>query len=358
MKKYLTARWRLTIRSERHLVTILNRIWRRPDILNCNGYFKLASLKKVADGNHYAQFSIPKKRGGFRIISVPNRQLYHIQKCLAVLLNSIYRPNDNAFGFIDGKSIIDNAEKHVCKDIVYNIDLKDFFNSVSYDTIIAKLIRQPYYFSYSAARLITDLLTVNYDNVRITPQGAPSSPILTNIIADHLDVRLSKFAEKHNITYSRYADDISFSFNRSVLRGWNSHGYWKGIKDIIFDIIETEGFNINRHKTRISFINQRHEVTGLIVNKKVNVRREYIKRLRTVLHNWERDGYIISSYNFLKHYEFASNSKKHLSPMERVVEGQLSFIKMVKGENDTTYQKLKNRFDILCNRDAQFLNVK
>jgi len=353
MKKYRTARWRLTVCSEKCLVMLLNRIRRRSDILNTNGYFKLTTLKAYADGLHYTNFLIPKKRGGNRFISAPHRNLRFIQSCIAVLFNSIYRPNDNAFGFIDRRSIIENASKHVGKDIVYNIDLKDFFNSITYDTIIEKIMRQPYYFSYSAAKLITDLLTVKIDNQRlILPQGAPSSPIITNIVADHLDVRLSKFAEKHNLTYSRYADDITISFNKSVLRGWKGHGNVKGIRDIIFDIIRTEGFTINKKKTRISFINQRHEVTGIIVNKKLNVERDYIKRLRTELHNWEKSGYVIASYKFLKHYE---ENNKRLAPMERVIDGKLSFIKMVKGENDSTYLKLKMRFDRLYIRDKVFI---
>lgn len=357
MEKYRISRWSLTMRSEKHLVTTINKIWREPSVLNRNGGFKLLSLKKYSDGCHYISYKIPKKHGGFRLISVPCKKLYYIQKCIAVLLNSIYRPNENTFGFIDGKSIVGNAQKHVGKDIVYNIDLKDFFNSITYDTIIEKLIRQPYYFSFSSAKLLTGLLTVDVCGEKVIPQGAPSSPILTNIIANHLDVRLSKFAEKHNLTYSRYADDITISFDKSVLRGWSGHGLYKGLRDIIFDIIRTEGFEINKHKTRISFINQRHEVTGLIVNKKVNVRRCYIKNIRTVLHNWEKDGYIIAGYIFFKHYEKSNPSKKRFVTIERVLDGQLSFIKMVKGEDDLTYKKLKERFDILCDRDFKFLDL-
>lgn len=358
MKKYKTKRWRLTITSEEYLVYILNKIRKRKDILNHKGYFKLSTLKEYADGKHYVNFYRPKKKGGFRLISSPQRNLRYIQTCIAVLFNSIYRPNENTFGFIDGKSIVDNASKHINKDIVYNIDLKDFFSSITYDTIIEKIIRQPYYFSYSAAKLITDLLTVKLnDGSLILPQGAPSSPILTNIIADHLDVRLSKLAEKHNLTYTRYADDITISFNKSVLRGWRGHGFYKGLRDIIFDIIETEGFKINKRKTRISFVNQRHEVTGLIVNKKVNVERSYLKRFRTELHNWEKDGYVIASYKFFKHHENLNGNNKKLSPMERVLEGKLSFIKMVKGAEDSTYKKLFDRFERLYNRDKIFINA-
>lgn len=341
--------------SERHIITILNRIRRRRDILNCKGYFKLSTLQKYASGNYYKFFSIPKKNGGKRIISAPERELAFIQLCIAVLFNSIYKPNKCVFGFVDKRSIVQNAQQHINKEILFNIDLKDYFSSISYNDIIEKLIRQPYYFSYPAAKFLTDILVVEtQDGKRVLPQGAPSSPIVTNMIADHLDVRLSKFAEKHDLTYTRYADDITFSFSRSKLRGWRSHGLTKGIRDIIFDIIETEGFLINKRKTRISFINQRHEVTGLVVNKKVNVKREYIKRLRTEIHNWERDGYVIASYKFLKHYEKTHLGK--LKSMENVIEGKLSFIKMVKGENDTTFMKLYNRFMLLMQRDKVFIN--
>lgn len=356
MNKYKTSRWRLTILSESHLICILNRIRRRPDILNCKGYFKLAHVKELSENGRYRSFEIPKKRGGKRVIFSPERNLAFLQYCIAVLINSIYKPNACVHGFTNGKSIVSNALAHVNQDIVYNIDLQDFFSSISYETIIEKLIRQPYYFSYRAAKLIAMIVTVNTETgQRVLPQGAPSSPIFTNIVADHMDVRLQKLSEKYGMTYTRYADDITFSFDKKALCRWSSHGFIKGLKDIIEDIIQTEGFKINKKKTRISFPNQRHEVTGLIVSGKVNVRREYIKRLRTEIHNWEKDGYVIASYKFFNVNRKGSDKNLIIHPMQNVIEGKLSYLRMVKGPNDSTYLKLKLRFLALLKRDKQFL---
>ena len=134
------------------------------------------------------------------------------------------------------------------------------------------MIRQPYYFSYKAAKFISDLVTVIMPNgVRCLPQGSPSSPIITNIVADHLDVRLSKLAQKYNVQYSRYADDITFSSVNPVLfkRKWVTSKK-KGLRGLIEFIIQEEGFEINNKKSRISLPGQQHEVTGLVVNDKVN----------------------------------------------------------------------------------------
>lgn len=345
--------------SEKSIVHALNRIRRGDDRL-FHGFFKLKTLKNISDGNHYRIFYLPKKHCGKRRISVPEKELKYIQTCLSEFLNEIYVPNEYTYGFIRGKSIVDNAKQHINKDIILNIDLKDFFDSISYDRIIENLMRFPYLFSYKAAKLITDLTTVNTgDGNFVLPQGAPSSPIMTNIITYNLDLRLSGFAKKHNMTYTRYADDITFSFNRSLLRGWRGHGldYKYGIYEIIINsIIRNEGFEINERKTRISFVNQRHEVTGLVVNEIVNVKREYIKKLRTELHNWEKDGYIVSSYKFLNHYE-SSHPKRKLTKMENVIYGKLSFIKMVKGKDDSTYQKLRKRYEDLCFRDKVFIEA-
>ena len=192
MKKYKTKRWRLTITSEEYLVYILNKIRKRKDILNHKGYFKLSTLKEYADGKHYVNFYRPKKKGGFRLISSPQRNLRYIQTCIAVLFNSIYRPNENTFGFIDGKSIVDNASKHINKDIVYNIDLKDFFGQIHFGRVRGMLMKPPYSIGEEAATTIAQIACLN----GILPQGAPSSPVITNMICVPLDNALMRLAKK------------------------------------------------------------------------------------------------------------------------------------------------------------------
>ena len=343
----LFKNWRFKVQTEDGFAQFLS-------IMEHLHYYNAEYFRQFTSGYDYANFNIPKKHGGYRYISNPIHPLKIIQSSIASFFEIVYKPNDNAFGFIKKRSIVDNAIKHVGKDVVVNIDLKDFFNSIDYGKVIEKLIRQPYYFHYNVAKLIADLITVKADGKgRFLPQGTPSSPIFTNLIADLLDIRLSKLAEKHNMTYSRYADDITFSFNYSVyLLKWKKN---RILKRVVFDIIESEGFTINKRKTRFAFKYNRQEVTGLTVNEKVNVKRSYIKNLRTELHNWEKDGYIRASYKFFKNYEQKKNAKD-LPPMERVIMGKLSYVKMVKGKEDSTYNKLRERFYFLYNRDKRFFS--
>lgn len=349
MRKFGAKRGELVIRSVSQLISLLNRIkyHNKKQFRNIDK-FTILFLLANSYGDKYKNFSLPKKNGGKRNISSPCNELKLIQNGLNTLFGNIYRPNINVFGFVEKKSIIQNAEKHIGKAVVINIDLKDFFNSIIFDTIIEKIIRQPYYFSYRPACLIAKLLTVSSENGnRILPQGAPSSPLITNIVADHLDARLSGFAKKCNLVYTRYADDITFSTN--------NYNNWLKCRKSIFHIIEDEGFTVNKRKFHISFAGQRQVVTGLVVNEKVNVKREYIKSVRTEINNWEKDGYVIASYNFFKFYENKHPLRKTVSPMERVIAGKLSFIKSVKGKDNPTYIKLKSRYDKLLDRDSLFL---
>lgn len=339
---------------------------RRHD-LELKGYFKEETLFKYASGTYYKTYSIPKKSGGKRIISVPDRELKLIQICIKILLSRKYTPNKNVFGFIEHRSIVDNAKVHLNQDVVYSIDLKDFFPSIHKNLIIEKLVRR-YLMNYPMAKLIASLVTMrNNEGNYILPQGAPSSPIVTNMMCEHLDLRLSSFANIHHINYSRYADDISLSFSYKFYHYWNhphfsfrKHRY-AGInydaKTMIEKIIETEGFRINTKKTHISFSGQKQQVTGLIVNRKVNVPRVFVKRLRTIIHNWEIDGYAKAYNIFLMCYirQKRGNIKGEIR-MERVIEGKLSYLKMVKGTEDSTYRSLLQRYNQLLIRDKQFIN--
>ena len=165
-----------------------------------------------------------------------------------------------------------------------------------------------------------------------------------------MDFRLRSYCSKHNITYSRYADDLTFSFSNKILDKWRIYLYF--IKKIII----SEGFVINEKKSHLSLKRQRHSITGIIANQKANLPRKKIKKLRTILHNWEVDGYVIASNKFLMNYlRDPKNLTKQNIKMENIVNGYLSFLKMVKGNNDSTYLKLSQRFKMLLIRDEKHL---
>ncbi len=297
--------------------------------------------------NRYVQFQIPKKKKGeFRTITAPNSGLKSIQRCINHILQSIFVVHPSALGFVAGKSIVDNAKVHIGQKYVYNIDLKDFFPSIKSGRVLACLKLPPFSLNDEAASLITDLCC----HEGVLPQGAPTSPILTNIVCRRLDWRLSKLAKRYDLRYSRYADDITFSGMKNLF-------YEDGdfVKEL-HHFIEKEGFSINESKTRVNSCFQRQEVTGLTINEKPNVTQKYVKQIRTMINNWEKSGYEEAQSVFLKHYHPTKNvAGKHY--LINVLTGKLNYLMMVKGEKDSTYVKLKDRLEKLIKKEDTLSDI-
>lgn len=217
---------------------------------------------------NYKVFYIPKKAGGYRKIEAPVEKLCYIQKWIKVNILDSIKVSDNAKGFKKNTSIIENARPHVGKEVVINLDIKDFFPSINY----AKVFRFFIYIGYTkeVAHLLTQLCT-NGNNV--LPQGAPTSPGLSNIICLKLDKRLTELAKKVGCSYSRYADDITFSGKKEIIK----------IIPLIKRIIQDEGYVINEKKFRIQFSNHLQVVTGLTVNKKINISKQLKKEIENAI---------------------------------------------------------------------------
>ena len=189
----------------------------------------------------------------------------------------------------------------------------------------------------------------------VLPQGAPTSPVITNIICYKLDRRLSGLAKRFGLKYSRYADDITFSSMHNVYQPESA------FLNELHRIISDQNFHIKESKTRLQKDGHRKEVTGLLVNEKVNVQRRYIKQLRLWLYYWERYGYERASGFFLQQYIADKGHVKNGKPdMANVISGKLDYLKMVKGADNELYLKLKSRFEKLTGyKDPinQLLNV-
>jgi len=173
----------------------------------------------------------------------------------------------------------------------------------------------------------------------VLPQGAPTSPVITNIVCQRLDYLLSAVARRFGLKYSRYADDITFSSMHNVYQQESAF-----LKEL-HRIISEQGFHIKESKTRIQKDGYRKEVTGILVNEKVNVQKRYIKQLRMWIYYWERYGYERASGFFLQEY---LTDKGHVNKgkpdMANVIAGKLNYLKMVKGDENQLYLKLKGRF--------------
>ena len=176
----------------------------------------------------------------------------------------------------------------------------------------------------------------------VLPQGAPTSPVFSNIICHRLDKRLTGVAKRFSLNYTRYADDITFSSMHNVYQ--ENSEFLKELNRIILD----QGFHIKSSKTRLQKTGYRQEVTGIIVNDKVNVRKRYVKQIRMWLYYWEKYGYNKAEAIFLKDYFLDKGHVKKTKPnFQNVLSGKLEYLKMVKGVENSTYLSLKNRFEKL-----------
>lgn len=428
-------------------------------------HYKQFELKQITyyanprvSGRRYKKFEIKKKSGGIRTIHSPVKGLSVIQRCLNLILQCVFTPHDAAKGFVQGKSIVDNAKMHVGRNYVYNIDLKDFFQSIdqarvwkclqlapfnlgasnnpisteeisecTFDVIelFEKIVSPPenkiddwvsivtvgistkkgsdlvnhlwelkkqlkaviaaqnnpikkvrlqksttqWWNTITAGRqqlanmvsaLCCTEMTVErfiegeWQKVKrnVLPQGAATSPLITNVICQRLDYLLTGVAKRFGLRYTRYADDITFSSQHNMFK--EDGAFIKELRRIIAE----QGFHIKESKVRLQQAAFRQEVTGLIVNKTVNVNQSYIKQLRMWLYNWERYGYDRAYSYFLPSY-FSSKTipVKGKPDMANVIDGKLNYLKMVKGENNEMYLKLKERFDFLISNSLSVRRI-
>ncbi len=244
----------------------------------------------------YSEFVIAKRNGGERKICAPDKKLKNIQKKLSQILNIVYKRKPSVYGFVNNETNISNAKNHVNDKYVFNLDLKDFFTQIHFGRIKGLLEKKPYSLGEEAALVIAQITCFK----GCLPQGAPTSPILTNMICSSLDNQLTRFAKKNRVMYTRYADDITFSssnlpFSKDIVYE-DEFGVYVGEK--LLHIIQNNSFIINNEKVKLFKKDKRQEVTGLVVNKFVNVKREYIKEIRAILNNCERFG----MYDAVKKY--------------------------------------------------------
>lgn len=198
----------------------------------------------------YSTFQISKKNGQLRDISAPQEKMKNFQRRLKALLDVIYEPHSAATAFIAGRSIVDNARRHTRKDIVFNIDLEDFYTSIHFGRVRGMLIAGPYNLQPNTASIIAQACCLN----GVLPQGAPTSPTISNMICRRLDRELALLAGQSRAQYSRYADDITFSLTTRSTNNFfvsSEDGSGQVIPSPQLDaIISRNGFRINSSKTR------------------------------------------------------------------------------------------------------------
>lgn len=240
----------------------------------------------------YRTFTVPKKSGGVRTISAPAPELKLLQRRLSDGLQSCWEEINAdkkitkpiSHGFRRGVSIFTNASVHHGRRFVLNVDIKDFFDSINFGRVYGFFVKNK---DFALTESVAKVLAAIACHEGRLPQGSPCSPVISNLIGQILDIRLAQLAHKYGCSYSRYADDLTFSTNKRVFPSAIAfsnidHSWAAGAA--LSKIIEKEGFQLNSKKTRMQYRDSRQEVTGLIVNRRINTRSEYRRLARAMTH--------------------------------------------------------------------------
>lgn len=265
---------------------------------------EINKMLSLTESHYYNEAQIPKKSGGMRKLDIPVMDLRLIQKWILNKILYNIQVSKYANGFCKRKSIVTNAKIHLHNECVVNIDLKDFFPSISQKQIF----RIFYYYGYTVelSYIFSKLCTYKGH----LPQGAPTSPYLSNIVCLKLDKRLSGLAKKYKANYTRYADDITFSGRYGV----------QNIVSVAEKIILDEGFKINENKTRIAYAYQKQKVTGINVNNEfLNVDKKYLKQFKQEI-------YYCKKYGVSNHLEHIKCNKRFY---KEHMYGKAYFINMI-----------------------------
>lgn len=313
-----------------------------PSMLSYILYVNRADLR-------YSNFDIPKRGGGRRSISAPPADLALIQRRLSDLLQDCLdglstgdgaRRDQFSHGFRRRRSIITNADMHTNRRYVFNTDIVDFFGSIHFGRVLGYFLKDNRFsLTEEVAKTIAHIACYN----KKLPQGSPCSPVIANLIGHVLDVRLVKLAARYGCTYSRYADDLTFSTNKrafpaEIAEQVGDHTWTAGTE--LLHHVNHCGFELNPSKTRMQYRDSRQEVTGLTVNRRINVPDEYARTVRAMVHHLVRTG----SFEFIQSTIDATGNvvavKKPGTP--RQLQGMLGFVEWVDAWNRKRQREREN----------------
>jgi len=284
---------------------------------------------------HY-HYSLHKKRdGGYRLLESPKTRLKDMQRQINSELLSHCRFHSAAHGFVKNRNCKTHAAAHINKKYLFIFDLQQCFQSIQWRQVytiftnlgycktvsryLTKICTHKSYANHPLLKKLSDEQQLKLKTPHL-PQGAPSSPALSNLALYYLDKRLSGLADSLELDYTRYADDLAFS--------GNVHRNWKFFEPLIGSICLQEGFQLNHRKSRVMGSHQRQKLTGVIVNQKANIDRRYYDQLKAILNNCARDG--LNKQNISDHPNF----REHLM-------GSIQYVKFL---NKRKGEKLYNIF--------------
>lgn len=292
----------------------------------------------------YKTFTIPKKGGGERQIEAPDHALKQVLGRLNRYLQSVYyfEKSSAAFGFIvgvqndeDRRNVVANAKKHIGKPYLLNVDIKDFFHAVTRDMVLQIFLGKPFRFKRELPDILADLCTYNGR----LPMGTPTSPVLSNLACRALDDELTDFATDMLWSYTRYADDMSFSSKQYI----NA----EMIRDLR-NILKKHGFEFNERKLKVYGPDDQKIITGLLVTEKVQLAPGYIPQLKEEI-------------NRLQHALVIQNEQGQLATQwiekhKKLVRGRLNFAGFVL-KRDEQFLQLKDSYYTAINPPQEDFNA-
>lgn len=258
----------------------------------------------VSNNSHryYKQYEIPKKNGGHRIIHEPYPSLKEIQKWLLEEILSKAQISPAAKAYVVGRNIRDNARFHRGQEVVIKLDIVDFFGNITYNHVYDVFRKMGY---TKPLAVILSNLCIHHNKL---PQGSPASPMLSNIVLYDIDKAILSYCQHHNIRYTRYADDLTFS-GKGVTIGRLIYRVEK--------ILANQGFELNKQKTQILFRNRCQCVTGVVVNERLQVSRQYRKDIRQSV-------FYVMKYGLDDHLKFIKYEGEPINYIYKLL-GKISF---------------------------------
>lgn len=276
--------------------------WSEDQVISC-----LYAVSNHTD-QHYHKVTIQKKSGGVRNLLVPDEILKTIQRNLLHHVLEGLSISSSAKAYHKGANIVDNAFPHQGRGLVLKLDIEDFFGSITFPMVYINAFPGAY-FPPQMRTMLTELCCC-YDSL---PQGAPTSPAISNLVMRPFDYYMEEWCERRGITYTRYCDDMTFSGS------FHPDSVIKKVSGFLFAM----GFNLKKEKTRILYRNTRQTVTGIVVNEKLQPPKEYRRMLRQEI-------YYCLKYGVKSHIERTGHGKKRgEEEYLRVLIGKVRFVLLV-----------------------------
>ena len=306
---------------------------------------ELMSLLSAKSAEKYSTFFIQKRRGGRRTIEAPNPALKSVQRRLSSILYAVHRPRPSAHGFRRHRGIGTNANCHVGKQHVGNLDLENFFGSINFGRVFGLFLAKP----YALPRPVATVLAQICCHKNALPQGAPTSPIVANMVANSLDRDLECLAARYRCRYSRYADDLTFStdlesFPRALLEPKGEGQIAAIVGPALAESLLRQGFRPNPKKVHLASRRVRQEVTGLVVNEKVNIKREFIRQVRAMTHALGKFGDEAATEMHYEEFSTKQYARGGRPMLSHIVKGKLEFVRSTIGADNPVYLTLVERY--------------